>query len=322
MRVAELIQSYRTDAASTYGKLRYKTREHYDCLCKCIEADLGEREIGEIKTRDLILTHQAWMLRGIPMSHALIGMLRTLCGYGNVILEDDACVRMSVRMHAMRFQMGKPRVSRITAGQVIAIRNEARRTGRYSIATCQAFQFDCMFRQKDCIGEWVPETEPGDSDTLDNGFKWLRGIRWDEIDADMVLRHTTSKRQKDVEINLNLASMVLEELRFDYLILERKRLPIAGPVIINEETNLPYNAWEYRRIWRQIARACGIPDSVFSMDTRAGAISEATDAGASLELVRHAATHSDVSTTARYSRGSTDKIAEVMRIRSEAREAV
>lgn len=57
-------------------------------------------------------------------------------------------------------------------------------------------------------------------------------------------------------------------------------------------------------------------------NTRAGAISEATDAGASLELVRHAATHSDVATTARYSRGSAEKIAEVMRLRAEHRKAV
>lgn len=55
------------------------------------------------------------------------------------------------------------------------------------------------------------------------------------------------------------------------------------------------------------------------MDSRAGAISEATDAGAELEHVRHAATHSDIAMTQKYSRGSEEKIAEVQRLRVEQR---
>ena len=320
MLVRDLIASYRTDPASSYPKLRYRSRQHNDGLCRHIERDLGGKEIGEIRTRDLILTHQQWMLRGIAMSHGLVGMLRTLCNYGNVVLEDDDCVRLSSRMHAMRFQMAKPRTVRITAEQVIAIRKEARRRGLYSIAQAQAFQFDCMFRQRDVIGEWIPESEPGDSDIHHIGFKWLRGIRWEEIDADMVLRHTTSKRQKDVEINLNLAGLVMEELRFDYLILDRKRLPMSGPVIIDEQTNLPYSGHEFRRLWRIVARTVGVPDNVFNMDSRSGAITEAFMAGARPESVRKSATHSDLSTTSRYSRGDADEIADVMRTRNEYRQ--
>jgi len=52
------------------------------------------------------------------------------------------------------------------------------------------------------------------------------------------------------------------------------------------------------------------------MDTRAGAISEATDAGAPLEKVRKAATHSNISMTQRYSRGDEQATAEVIRIRT------
>lgn len=68
-------------------------------------------------------------------------------------------------------------------------------------------------------------------------------------------------------------------------------------------------------------RACGIPDDVKNMDSRAGAISEATDAGADLEHVRHAATHSDIGMTQKYSRGSADKVAGVQRKRTEHRKA-
>ena len=55
------------------------------------------------------------------------------------------------------------------------------------------------------------------------------------------------------------------------------------------------------------------------MDSRAGAITEATDAAADLESVRHAATHSDIQQTQRYSRGDADKAAKVLRIRAEHR---
>jgi hypothetical protein len=54
-------------------------------------------------------------------------------------------------------------------------------------------------------------------------------------------------------------------------------------------------------VWRKVATAAGVPKTVYNMDSRAGAISEATDAGAELEHVRHAATHSDISMTQRYS---------------------
>ncbi len=327
MRISELIASYRTDPVSTYAKrgdggLRFHTRQHYDGLLKRIEADMGSSDIAEIKTRDFQLTYQAWLGRGVATSHALVGMLRTICNYGNVYLEDEACARLSSKLHVMRFKMGKPRQSHITADMAVQLRQKARARGWYSIAQVQAFQFDCTFRQRDVIGEWVPATEPGDTDTFDGDFKWLRGIRWEEIDEQLILRHVTSKRQKEVEINLTLAPMVMEELRFDYLIVEpfkRERLPARGPVIVSEATGLPHNAWEFRRLWRDIARSCGIPDHIYNMDSRAGAITEAFSTGVAADAVRKSATHSELSTTNRYSRGDADAIAEVMRARAEKR---
>jgi hypothetical protein len=55
------------------------------------------------------------------------------------------------------------------------------------------------------------------------------------------------------------------------------------------------------------------------MDTRAGAITEATDSGASIEDVRHAATHSNVAMTQRYSRNQEKKTATVMELRVKNR---
>lgn len=101
--------------------------------------------------------------------------------------------------------------------------------------------------------------------------------------------------------------------------LDRSLLPASGPVIVEEETGRPYRSHTFRYEWRKLARAVGIPDSVRNMDTRAGAITEGTDSGADLESVRHMATHSNISMTAKYSRGSEEKTAEVMKLRTAHR---
>lgn len=322
MKIANLIESYRTDPVSTYRTLRFRTRQHYDGLLKRIDADLGTMDVAEIRTRDFQLTYQAWQLRGIATSHALVGMLRTICNYGNVYLEDDGCMRLSSRLSAMRFKMGKPRQVHLTYEMAVAICTKAREWGLYSIAIAQSGQFDFVFRQKDMLGEWLPESEPEESYIFDGGFKHVRGIRWENIDDNLILRHTTSKRLKDVEINLMLAPLFLEQLRFDYLIVEpgkRHRLPARGPVVVSEATGLPYNAWEYRRLWRGLARHCGIPDHILSMDSRSGGITEAFAAGVSVDTARKMATHTETATTNRYSRGDAEAIAEGMAKRAAYR---
>jgi hypothetical protein len=320
-----LIDEYRTDRDSPYHSKRWPTRQHYDVLCKRIAADFGTLPLADIRARQLKRWHEDIVARGhVAMGHGLVGMIRTLVGFGATILEDKECERLAGMLHLMKFAMAKSRTERLTAEQANLIRREAHKAGRPSIALAQAIQFEGMLRQKDIIGEWVPETEPGQSEVRAYGQKWLRGIRWEEIDADFVLVHITSKRQKEITIDLKLAPMVVEELHYamgQNAIggLQRDKFPATGPVIWSEASELPWIAGEYRRWWRKLARAAGIPDSVRSMDSRAGAISEATDAGADLEHVRHAATHSDIAMTMRYSRGAEDKIAGVQRKRAEHR---
>jgi hypothetical protein len=330
MTLSDLIAAYRSDPDSSYRKLRFRSRQHMDGLCGRIDADYGTVEIADIRGRQLRRWHEDWIVAvkakrptdphaGITMAHGLMGMLRTLVGFGFTILENEDCGKVSMLLHGLKFEMAKPRTVVLSVGQVIAVRRMAHAMGRHSVALAQALQFEGTLRQKDIIGEFVPVTEPGRNYLVTkDGWKWLRGIRWEEIDTELVLRHVTSKRQKEIEIDLKLAPMVLEELQDKFGLMSE--LPRRGPVIISEHSGLPYTAPSFRYLWRTIARAAGIPDDVRNMDTRAGAITEATDAGAPLELVRHAATHSDVSTTGRYSRGAPAKTAEVMRMRVAARQ--
>jgi hypothetical protein len=314
--VSGLIRCYQHDEDTPYRKLRYRTRKYYQSLCKRLEDDFGERQIAEIKARGLIHWHEKVVESGhIAMAHSVMGMLRILTGFGATILEDAECNRLSQVLSKMRFTMSKPRTSVLTAEQAVAIRGSAHALGRPSVALAQAFQFDCMFRQKDVIGEWVPVSEPGLSDILDGNNKWLRGIRWEEINGDWILTHITSKRQKEITVDLKLAPMVMEELAHR----PRNSYPARGPVIISDVALRPWYAVEFRKTWRRAADNGGIPRWVRNMDSRAGAITEATESGAELEHIKHAATHSDIGMTQRYARGATDKIEGVMRQRAEYR---
>ena len=330
-----LVRAYRTDTDSPYLKKRYATRQHYDKLCSKIIKDCGADKIEDTDARKLLRLHEGWIKPDdgktqikISMGHALIGMMRTITTFGATLLKCQACRTIRSDLRDMRIKAGKPREEALTAEQATAIRNHAHtmvEPYRHSVALAQAFQFDCTLRQKDVIGEWVPLDEPGPlSDVISGNEKWIRGLRAEEIDGNFILRHITSKREKMLTLDLKLCPMVMEEFRKmaglgPLAALERGHIPTSGPLIINEQTGSPWSPHTFRFAWRTIARACGVPDDVRSMDSRAGAITEALAAGAPMDAVRKGATHSNASMTQRYSRGDAEAVVEVLQHRAAHR---
>lgn len=321
--VKGLIRSYLADPDSTYHAQRFATRKVTQAFMRRIEADIGDELVRDINARLIKRQYEEWTEGGkVAMAHGLIGRLRTLFSFGFTILEDEECERLCLVLNKLRFVMPQKRVSYITAEQAVAFRGMAHIMTQHSFALAQAFQFETLLRQKDVIGEWVPGSEKGLSDVvLADGSKWLRGIRWSEIDANLILRHITSKRGKELVVDLKLAPMVMDEFKnlIGSDVVQRDMLPATGPVIVADNTARPFSSAAFRHGWRRIARLAGIPDDVCNMDSRSGGISEATNAGADLEHVRHAATHSNITTTQGYSRSSEEKVAEVQRRRIEYR---
>jgi hypothetical protein len=324
----DLCQAYQTDPDSKYvkpGGLRYKTREFYKILMGKIETEYGNVLISETKARNFLRWHEVWTHNenGPPKVTAAasgITMCRILTNFGATILESAACKEAADTLSRMQFKSPKPRESFLEVEQIDAIREKAHELGFPSVALAQAFQFECVFRQKDCIGAWEPISEPGVSDVLDGQMKWLRGIRWEEIDQQMILRHITSKRQKLIEVPLLEAPMIVAELTRIFGTTERTKLPTSGPIIIDHRFGIPWLEWRFRSKWREIATACGIPKSIKNMDSRAGAITEATEAGAPVEHVKHAAGHSQTQQTEKYSRNQAKKGASVLNIRAASRQ--
>jgi hypothetical protein len=267
-----LAHCYRTNENSAYQKLRYKTRESYDNQLRRLENDFGTERVEDIDAERILRAHKEWTGAGrhLAMGHSLIGMMRMLATFGSTILKDRACRELRVMLHDMKFPTSKRRTDRsLTADQAHLIRAMAHQMGRPSIALAQALQFGLKLGQKDVIGEWLPLTEPGFSDVISDGKRWFRGLRWEQIDANFFLRRTASEGGRDIEVDLRSSPIVMEELTKELARLGGKRPP-SGPVVICEWNDLPWTQYEFRRWWRKVADAAGIPNNVKNMDSFAG----------------------------------------------------
>ena len=187
---------------------------------------------------------------------------------------------------------------------------------RLSLAIGTALQFETGMRQRDVIGEWEPvgSSLPAAGIVL-RGRRWVHGLTWSDISSDFVIRKATTKTGALIAVDLRLCPLVLELL--DLVPADQR----VGPIVVDETAGRPYAEWAYAREWRVVAQAAGIPAAVWNADARAGAITEAEDAGAELDVIRGAIGHTQVSTTARYSRGALGKSRMVAQMRNAHRAA-
>lgn len=306
-----LIDLYQTDPHSSYRKVRPSTRAGYDHDLAVLARSVGHATLTAITGRAISEWHALWRQPAesggkprVRRAHGLVTMLRMLASYGVAFGEDavqTACLRLKAILENLRFETAPPRSGELTAEMAAAVIAAAHAQGRPSIALAQAMQFELALRQKDVIGEWVDMNEPGLSAVTDRRQKWLWGLRWEEIDDRLVLRHPLSKSngRKVGEYDLRLYPMVAQEVT---------RLPQdkrSGPVVICEGTGLPYRRRHFAESWRAVAAAAGVPSDVFNMDSRAGATTETIEAtDGNVEAARKQAGHSNSSTTLRYARGA------------------
>ncbi|WFU64847.1 hypothetical protein [Bradyrhizobium brasilense] len=264
---ASLIQCYRQHEKSPYHNLKNRVRINYDHTLNRIERDVGTDLVSTWNAdRVQSLYDHNWAADGkTAMGHTVIAKLRLLCGFGSVVLNDDACTRLSAILGNMRFTIPTGRNGDVlTIDHVRAIRSTAHKLFNWpSIALAQAFLLEIpKLKQVDVLGEWVPMSEPGTSDVINGNEKWLHGLRWSDIDENFVLRRTiTSGRknqQKELNVRLTSRAMIMEEIN---RVPPEKRV---GPMIVCELTLLPWAASEFRRKWRIVADKAGVPEGVTS----------------------------------------------------------
>jgi len=262
LTLSNLTHSYRTDARSSFQKLQHLTRANYDATIRRLNSAFGEEKLAAWKAGDIQRVYERFSEGGkISMGQSLVAIVRALFAFGATVLQDSECERLSVVLSKMTFARPQPRTEHITKVHADAIRSRAHALGFPSIALAQAFQFECSMRQKDVIGQWVPQSEAGaPSEILSDGMKWLRGLRWSHIDENFVLRRA-GKRFKPID--LKRIPAIMEEITF-----YKEKFGSGGPVVVYEKSGLPYYDHQFRTKWREIARAAGVPDDVYNMDSR------------------------------------------------------
>jgi hypothetical protein len=280
---------------------------------KIIVGTVGGRQIGKLLGPDFLRWHSNWAApderrpaRPWRAKHC-IDTVRRMIAYG-VTLGYDDCMRADTILGKLRFPTPPARRSRMMLGHVSAVRQAAHAMGRGSVALATVLQFELSLRQKDVIGEWEP-APLSEGGIVYRGTRWTNGLQWSDIDSAMVLRKTHTKTGAYVEFDLKLYPAVLEEVD---RVQRDKRI---GPMIISEQTGEPYKHRTFTQTWRKVANKADVPKAVWNMDARAGAISEAYDAGAfETDVMKHAG-HKNRQTSARYNRGTLEQTSRVARLR-------
>jgi hypothetical protein len=314
--ILSLSRRYQADEASPFRKHKWNWRDRETRILKIIEKAFGGRALATLRNIDF----QRWYdvakqpkapggPERIDRAAKIMKLLRQMVSYGKQA-ELPHCQRLSNILQEMRFEGPARRRVTLDLQHVMAFIPKAIETGRISLALGTAMQFETMMRQKDVIGEWEPlgDSDPNHGIVLGRA-RWVNGLTWADLPESMEIRKVTTKTGAIVVVDLKLCPLVLDVIR---LIPPDKRI---GPLIIDENAGRPYAEDGYAREWRKVARAAGIPDYIKNMDARAGAITAADDALASLDDIRSSAGHSQASTTVRYVRGSSGKSKHVAELR-------
>lgn len=318
--ILNLSRRYQTDPASPFLKHKFNWRDRETRILKTIEAAFGARSLATLGMSDFARWYEAAKQpkqpNGTPRidrAVKIMKLLRQMVTFG-AAAELPHCDRLHGILSKMRFAGPPRRRVKLELSHVEAFIPKALEMDRLSLALGTALQFETIMRQKDVIGEWEPI---GDDDSkagiVLNSHRWVNGLTWSDIPASLVITKDTTKTGATVVADLNLCPLSLELLA---------RVPAdkrVGPLIIDEKSARPYAKDAYAREWRVVARTAGIPDEVWNMDARAGAISEADEALAPLDEIRSTAGHSQASTTVRYIRGSAGKARHVAELRLKHR---
>jgi len=326
--VYSLSQVYQKHSESPFHDVKHNTRKTYTDSLSLIERTVGQRRIGRLTVVDVRRWYRMWRLpkveggeERIKRAHDAVSMFRTILRFGFALGYDD-CGKLGDRLAVLRFERGGAREQDMTYAYASVFIRKALELGQRgdipqdrarSMAIGVAAQFELALRQKDIIGEWTPAA-PGTPNALYYGKEmWVGGFRWENIPG-WKLRIKTSKNRAAAGFDLTNYPLL-------FPLMEAVPQDRRAGAIVTGEHGLPIRERSYRKWFRAIARAAGIPDDIWSMDSRAGAATEADEAGADFKAISDMLTHAEPRTTVRYirSRASEKRIADAARARVKSR---
>lgn len=299
--VRSLLYLYQNHEESPYQQLRPGSLRPYNHYLGRLEHHIGVRRVDSIDGIDIRRWHKDWSSDGQHLAAASMvrAVLEAAVGFG-VMMRLKGCADLLVTIQAARRKLPapRPRTAVMTSEQVVAARVAAHARDRASSALAYALVFETTLRLWDVIGQWWPMDMGGISDVLDpdRKLKWF-GLRWEDIDENMVLHYTPSKTDETTGANiiypLAKAPMVMDELA--HWPAEKR----AGPIIVEEATGIPYRAKIFAQRWSIDRKAAGLPKSLWARDLRASGITEGRALNASTDDASKVAGHSTKATTAK-----------------------
>ncbi|RWC29810.1 MAG: integrase [Mesorhizobium sp.] len=302
--VRSLLDIYQLHEESPYRSLKPGTLRPYNHYLKQLTGHIGAIRLDDINGVEITRWHRLWSEDGRYLAAAAMAraVLSAAISFG-IMLRTPGCPELAVilRETNKKLPQPKPRKQAATPAQIEAARRAAHLHGRPSSALAYAIVFETVLRLWDVIGQWWPMQQGGISDVLDaeRDMKWF-GLRWEDIDADLVLHYTPSKTEDgsgaSISYSLTKAPMVMEEL--EHWPVERRK----GPIIVSEESGLPYRAPIFAQRWTVDRKAAGLPAALWARDLRASGITEGRASNVSLDDAAKVAGHTDTSTTEQYDR--------------------
>jgi integrase len=299
--IKALLSIYQRHEESPFHALKPGTLVPYKHYIAKLEAHIGERRIDAVSGIDVRRWHKVWSNDGQHLAAAAMAraVLEASITFG-VMMRLKGCSDLLETIRAARRTLPQPRARTqvITPDQVRAAREAAHMNGRPSSALAYALVFETLVRLWDVIGQWWPIDKGGISDVIDagRGEKWF-GMRWDHIDDQLQLRYTPSKTDgttgAEVVYPLAQAPMVMEELA--HWPVEKR----VGPIIVSEETGLPYQTRIFTQRWSADRRLAKLPSNLWARDLRASGITEGRSHGVSTDDAGKVAGHSSKATTAK-----------------------
>lgn len=315
-------QVYQTHPLSRFHKVKRNTRKSYTDSLKLIERTVGSRLIRNLTVLDVQHWYDEWRkpeIAGgrerIDRAHDAVSMVKTVLRFCAAALRRPECKLLIEDLKnassMVKFERGGAREEEMTYAQANAFIRAALTMhesaewpadrGLY-MAIGAAAQFEMLLRQKDIIGEWAPtedEARKSKAQVAPQRFGsefWTGYFTWERIPGwRWRMRTSKSKYRSAADYDLQKYSMLLP-------LLERVPHEDRHGAIVKGEQGLPAREHTYRKWFRKVARAAGIPDEVWLMDARAGGATEADDAGATIEAIRDGLTHTKSETTIRYLR--------------------
>ncbi len=333
---------YQEHPLSDFHTVKSNTRRFYAANLKIVERDVGGRQIRNLTIIDVKNWYTQWRLPAaaggkerVDRAHDCIAVFRTALRFCAALhlpsRKEPHCGQLVDALEKVKFEKGGAREAELTYAHVVAfLRSAGELAQRGTLAPLRALymsigvaaQFELLLRQKDIIGEYpknaadLEKALKRGAATLEcGGRSWIGYFTWENIPGwRWRMRTSKSKYRSAADFDLTKQSLL-------FPLLERVPFEERTGAVIKGEHGFPVPEHSYRKWFRQIARAAGIPDDVWNMDTRAGGATEAEEAQVPLDLISAGLTHADTKMTLRYIRRRGTKLDALADARGRNRKA-